>query len=171
MIISFISSKDSDEIRTMHTKINNTKMLMGNEIDEIIEELFESLLQKYQEVLEEKMRGNEFVFDSVDLFHYNHHKRSFNRGGSYIDSPGQLRNKKATISPKNNDDKCFQYAITAALNYKQIKSHAEGISSVRPFIYQYNWNEIDFPSHKKDWEKFNLNNKSIAPCLICTLQY
>ena len=88
MIISFISSKDSDEIRTMHTKINNTKILMGNEIDEIIQELFESLLQKYQEVLEEKMRGNEFVFDSVDLFHYNHHKRSFNRGGSYIDSPG-----------------------------------------------------------------------------------
>ena len=28
--------------------------------------------------------------------------------------------KKAIINPKNNDDKCFQYAITAALNYEQV---------------------------------------------------
>ena len=31
-----------------------------------------------------------------------------------------------------------------------------------PDIDQYNWKEIDFPSHKKDWKKFELNNKSIA---------
>ena len=76
MIINFISSKDSDEIRTMHTKSNNIEIMMGNETDEIIEELFESLLQKYQEGLEEKMRGSEFVFDSIDLLHYNLHKIS-----------------------------------------------------------------------------------------------
>ena len=39
---------------------------MGNETDEIIE-LFESLLQKYQEGLEESMKGSDFVFDSVDF--------------------------------------------------------------------------------------------------------
>ena len=55
---------------------------MGNEIDEIIEELFESLLQKYQERLEKNKRKWSF-FDSVD---YNLHKRSLNRGGSYTDS-------------------------------------------------------------------------------------
>ena len=54
MIINFISSKDSDEIRTMVTKSNNIEIMMGNETDEIIEELFESLLQKYQEGLEQK---------------------------------------------------------------------------------------------------------------------
>ena len=53
MIINFISSRDSDEIRTMYTKSNNIQIIMGNEADEIIEELFESLLQKYQEGLEE----------------------------------------------------------------------------------------------------------------------
>ena len=41
-------SKDSDEIHTMEN-------MMSNEIDEIIEKLFESLLRKYQEGLEEKM--------------------------------------------------------------------------------------------------------------------
>ena len=87
MVTNFISSKDSDEIRTMLTKSNNIEIMMGNETDEIIEEVFESFLQKYQEGLEEKMRGRKFVFDSTDLLHYNIHKINLNRGGSYIDSP------------------------------------------------------------------------------------
>ena len=87
MMINFMSSKDFDEIRTMHTKSNNLEIIMGNETDEIIKKLFESLLQNYPEVLEEKMRGSGFVFDSFDFLHYNLHKISLNRGGSYIDSP------------------------------------------------------------------------------------
>ena len=34
---------------------------------------------------------------------------SLNRGGSYIDSPKWLKTKKATTTPKNNDEKCFQF--------------------------------------------------------------
>ena len=41
MIINFISSKDSDEIRTIHTKRNNIEIMMGNETDEIIEKLLD----------------------------------------------------------------------------------------------------------------------------------
>ena len=82
MVINFISSKDSDEIRTMHTKSNNIEIMMDNETDEIIEELFKPLLQKYQERLGKKMRGSEFVFDSVDILHYNLHKINLNRSGS-----------------------------------------------------------------------------------------
>ena len=48
------SSKNCDEIRTMRTKSNNIEIMMGNEADEIIKELFESLLQIYQEGLEKK---------------------------------------------------------------------------------------------------------------------
>ena len=36
------------------------------------------------------------------------------------------------------------------------------ISKINPFIDQYNWKDIQFPSHKKDWKKIELNNKSIA---------
>ena len=48
MAINFISSEGSDEIGTMHTKSNNIEIMVGNETDEIIKELFESLLHKYQ---------------------------------------------------------------------------------------------------------------------------
>ena len=48
MVINFISSKDSDETRTMHTKSNNVEIMIGSETNEIIKGLFESFFQKYQ---------------------------------------------------------------------------------------------------------------------------
>ena len=141
---------------------------MGSETDEIIEELLETLLQRYQEGLEELMKGSEFIFDNVDILYDNLNKISLNRGRSYIDSPEWLKNKKATINLKNdNDDKCFQYATTIALNHEQIKSNSQisnniRISNIKPFIDQYNSKDIDFTSHKTDWKKFESNNKSIA---------
>ena len=115
------------------------------------------------------MRGSEFIFDSVDGLYYNLNKTSLNRGGSYIDSPEWLKNKKATINPKNNDDKCFQYDVAVALNHEQIKSHPERILKIKPFIDQYNWKETDFLAHKKDWKKFESNNKSIALNILYVL--
>ena len=59
------------------------------------------------------MRESEFVFYSVDLLHYKLHKISLNRGGSYIDSPDWIKNKKAIINPKNKDNECFKYSVAA----------------------------------------------------------
>ena len=47
------------------------------------------------------------------------------RSGSYIEAPKWIKNKKATINPQNKDDKCFQYAVTIALNYDRIENHPE----------------------------------------------
>ena len=161
MSINFISSKDSDETRNMHTKSDNIEIMMGSETDDIIDELFNFFLQKYQEGLEESMRRSEFIFDSVDLLYYNLQKISLNKKGlSYIHSTKWLKSKKLTINPKNNDKNCFQYALTVALNYQNIKKDLQRISKLKPFINQYNWK--DFPSEQKYWKKFELNNKSIA---------
>ena len=61
MSINSISSKDSNEIRTMQTKSDNIEIMMGGETDEIIEKLFKFLLQRYQEK-EESMKRSEFFF-------------------------------------------------------------------------------------------------------------
>ena len=74
-----------------------------------------------------------------------------------------MKNKKATINPKDiKDDICFQYAITLALHYQQIDNHPEEIYNITNYIKQYDWNGTDFRSHKKGWDKFKLNNKTIA---------
>ena len=83
------------------------RVIIQNETSEIIEELFESLLQKYQKGLEESMKGSEFIFDSLDVLNYDLHQISLNRDVSYIDSPKWLKNKKAAINPKTNLLKCF----------------------------------------------------------------
>ena len=58
----------------MHAKSDNIEIMMGKETDDIIDEIFESLLPKYQEGLE-SMRGSKFIFDSVDLLYYNLQKK------------------------------------------------------------------------------------------------
>ena len=150
MAINFFSSKYSEEIRIMYSPSDNMEIMLGNETDKIIEDHFDSFLQRYQKGLEESMKGSEFVFDSINSLYYKLHKIALNRSGSYIDSPKWLKDKKATINPKSNDNKCFQYAIAAALNHEQIKKDPQRITKIRPFIDQYNWKKIDFPSNKND---------------------
>ena len=94
MKINLISSLDTGEIRTMDSNSKNIEILMGGEIDDIIDELLKSFLQRYQEKLEEQMRGSEFVFESVDLLFYSLHKTRLRRGKSYIKSPEWLKNKE-----------------------------------------------------------------------------
>ena len=53
--------------------------------------------------------------------------------------------------------KCFQYALTVALNHHKINNEPQRVSKIKPFIDQYNWNDIDFPSTSKDWKKFELS--------------
>ena len=164
--INFTSSKpDSDETRIMHTKSDNTEIMISDTND-VIKELFKSFLQRYQEGLQEQMRGSEFEFDGIHLLHHDFNKISLNRGGSYIKSAKWIKDKKSTINPKNNDYKCFQYAMTVALNRNKINKHPQRVSKIKPFIDQYNWNDIDFPSTSKDWKKFELNNESIALIIL-----
>ena len=115
--INFISLKPgSDETHIMHTTSDNKEIMNGSDTDEAIEELFESFLQRYEQNLEGKRKGSEFEFDGVNFLYYDFNKISLNRGGSYIDSPKWLKNKKSTVNPKNNDYKCFQNAVTLNLD-------------------------------------------------------
>ena len=105
MKINFVSSKNySNETRTMSNWSNNIEIIMGSETDDLIDELFKSFLQRYQKKLENSMNGSEFVFNSVDLLYYHLQKISLKRGESNKDSPEWLKNKGATINPKNKDN-------------------------------------------------------------------
>ena len=91
--------------------------MINDEADEIIQELFDSLKNRYQYNFD-SMRGSEFVFDYVHLFYYKCHKINLNRVRSYIDSADWIKNKNASINTVNEKDhKCFQYAVTVALNH------------------------------------------------------
>ena len=150
MKIIFISSRNFIESRDMYSKSDNFGIMMGGNTNEIIRNLFNSLLIRYQRRLQESMRGSEFLFDYVEFLNYIIHKVDLKRSRSYIETPEWLKNKGATTSCQNDDDKCFQYAITIALNYDEIGNHHQKVNKVKPFIDQYNWKDINFPSHVGD---------------------
>ena len=76
--------------------------------DNVIEEIFQSLLSRHQIGLETSLRGSDFILDCDCLLYYKCHKINFKRHGSYIDSPDWIRNKKATINPISKKyNKCF----------------------------------------------------------------
>ena len=131
---NFISFIDNDEEHVKHAKSDNIEIMMNYKADEITEELFDSLKNRYQNNLE-SMKDGEFVFDYVHLLYYKYHKINPNSGGSYINSPDWI--KKATINPINkNDNKSFQYAVTAVLNYEEITKDPQriAITKIKPFI-------------------------------------
>ena len=78
--INFISSKDTNEVHLMHSKSDNKKIRINNKADEVVEELYQSLLSRYQIGLET----------------------------SITDSPDWIKNKKRTINRINKkENKCF----------------------------------------------------------------
>ena len=56
----------------------------------------------------------------------------------------------------------MQHAITVALHHQEIGRNPQGMPKIRPFIDNYNWKDLEFPSHSKNWRKFEQNNKAIA---------
>ena len=66
MSINFISSKNSNETCNVHRKSNNIETMVGSETVEVIEEIFKTVLQRYQKELEDLMKGSEFIFDNVN---------------------------------------------------------------------------------------------------------
>ena len=126
--------------------------------NEVVDELFESLRSRYQGCLETSMRGSDVVFDSVQLKYYKCHKVNFRRGGF----PDWIKKKKAIINPKTTNNKCFQYAVTAPLNYEEIKLDSRRISNIKPFVNKYNRKGINYPSEIDDWKTFEKNNSTIS---------
>ena len=95
--------------------------MISDEADEVTKKPFHSLKNRYQDNLE-SMRDSDFVLDYVQLWYYKCLKRNIICGGWYIDSPNWMKNKKVTINCINKkDNNCFQYAVTVAINYEEIK--------------------------------------------------
>ena len=71
--INFISSIDNDVECIMQSKSDSIEIMINDEADEVMKELFDSLKNKYQNNLE-SMKERKFVFDYVCLLYYKCHK-------------------------------------------------------------------------------------------------
>ena len=60
--VNYIPSKYVDEERVMHSKSDNIEFIPYDNVNEIVYELFESLLSGYQIGLETSIRASDFIF-------------------------------------------------------------------------------------------------------------
>ena len=174
MHTSFISSKGTGETRNTNILSDNEKIMWAYETKDIINNFFISLKNNYQSEEQIMRNGSDFKFESIDRFDHKLHKIKLRRGGSYIESPRWIRNKRATINPKNvddddDDDDCFEHSLIAALNYQNIKNHPERISNLKPFINDYNWERGYIFHHTKTVKKKVRNQKILCELTIKSL--
>lgn len=140
LAVNFRHTTDNNT-RTFCVKSDNVEILPASDTNDVVIKLFESFLNKYEQEENILRNGSNYLFGSVEGLGIHFHNIKLNRGSSYIPSPKWVFDKKATINPKNlNDDKCFPYAIIAALHHNEISNNPERITKLKPLINNYNRN-------------------------------
>lgn len=146
----------------LHNKSGDAEIMIRKDTDEIIREIFDLLLDRFQAGLEQSMEGTGFVLNIVDELHYNSRTINLKCVGSYTDSSEWVRSKKSYNKQKNNYDNFFWYAIAVALNHENIGKHSERIGKTKPFIGKYNWEEPNFLSDQKTGKNLKQTTRSTS---------
>ena len=98
---SCISTKSFEETCNIYTKSEPVKIFMGSDTKDVIDKLFNTLLQRFQNAQEtSNERGSEFIPDSVELLYYHFQRTDIRRAESYIMSPDWIVSKKSNNKSK-----------------------------------------------------------------------
>ena len=81
---------------------------------------------------------------------------------TYVETPSCIRFKKTVLNPKSNGNKSFQYSITLSIYHKDIGNNFTRITKMKPYIDNFNGNNINFSPIKQDYETFEINNENIS---------
>ena len=157
-----------DKRITFYVKTANIICLPTDNTDDILDQPIAFFYKFYQDKLLICRTDSSFVYESVEGLDIHFHKIDLNRGASYMPSPDWLKNKGATINPKNTKGNyCFIYAVTIALNHKELGSNSERISAkLISHFPTYNWDYIDFPASMADYKTLEKTNRDIALTIL-----
>ena len=105
--------------------------------------------------------GSNWIFDGIDYFEVVFSKFNPLKGSSYIELPDNIKNKKAVINIKNEDDKCFAYCVARAMNMKD--NHPERVDKeLKKEVGKLHFGSIKFPVKVEDIKKIERLNKDIS---------
>ena len=145
--------KTKERIFTEFNGRSNTHTItteLGDTYEEMREKMLESL-SKFQK------EGSGWRLYSIIGLDISVVKFNPLRGSGYSKLPSFIAKKKAVINMKNDDDQCFKWAVTRALN--PIDKNPDRITKeLKDQSEKYDWSGITFPVKVKDihiWEKNN----------------
>ena len=116
-----------------------TSVYRGSDLDQIVDGMIANM--KFQ-IGNPALLNSRFRFEEVLYLDINFHQLNLTRGSSYLPLSPWLTKKKAIINPQNNDEECFKWAVIAALEFPNIKSHPERILNLTKFSNNYDWSGL-----------------------------
>ena len=132
-----------------------TNVYQGSDLEQILDGM---IAHMKTQVENPALLNSKFIFDEVLYLDTNFHRLNLIRGNSYLPLPDWIEKRKAIINPQKNDEECFKWAVIAALDWSEIKSHPERVSNLRKFVDNYDWFGLKFPVAIKDIKVFEMNN-------------
>ena len=133
----------------------STNVFFASNIDEILEAHFQKLCVLIDNF---EFNGSGWILDEIVNVHLNVLEYKPIYGSTYFALPPQLASKKAIINVQNKDEKCFVWAVLAAIKLDEKFTHPERISHYEKYEHDLNLEGITFPVSLKDINKFEKNN-------------
>ena len=87
MKIIFTPIADFNFNKALYVKTKIVEVMMGSNTNEIVKELSESIIRKYQELMEYSTKNSGLILEDVELMNYDINRITINRGGSYTEYP------------------------------------------------------------------------------------
>ncbi len=146
-------SSGNGEICTSHLSTENYVILSESNSEKIYNDLIKFIRAKHENIAD-RLEGTQWVLISIDNVKINVNKYNPLGGSSYIELPNELAKKKAIINIKNEDDKCFLWAILSTL-YPADKD-AQRVTKYKQHerICDIAFNGLDFPTNVQNISKF-----------------
>ena len=155
---------DKQQYEWMHQPlIYNSKMqeLVYGTTKEQVEDRMQDL-QKFWDFVEEfQAVGSGWILSYIKQANLNVFDFEVIRGGKYLPLPNTIKNKKACINVENDDEKCFKWAILAALHNEDIDQNHDRGTKYYPYQNELNEEGLVYPVNpmdKKMLKQFDDNN-------------
>ena len=155
------TKEDFDEILhyQIHLGLPTVNILNSNDINSYMGSLLPKLEEKFENA-NDKLKGSGWKLNKIDFVQVNIIKYEPTVGGSYIPTPKALAEKKAIINPRNEDDKCFMWALLAGLY--PVSKNGERISNYSKYIDLFDWTCVSFPTTIDQIEKFEEKHSDLS---------
>ena len=145
-----------------HSK-GNKLILESTDLYEIYDEIINEIEEEIQKT--QDAEGSGWVFVEVENLTLHTSKWNPINAGSYIDLPEALKNKKAIINMKNQDEECFKWCVLRAL-YPKDRDAERMDKDLKSKQDTLNMKGIRYPVNFRDIDRFESQNPEISITIL-----
>lgn len=104
--------------------------------------------------------GSNLTLHRIFQLDINYNKFNHFSGSSYIPLPKSIKNKRAIVNIKNDDNQCFRWAILSKIH--EAKKNVDRLSNYERFKHELKFDDIEFPVAVSDIDKFEMLNPNVS---------